>query len=172
MSDPSYSFTADEARLAHDSWGCNCGPAALAMILGITLDQVRTAVDRVGFAERRYMNPTMMQKAIGIAGGRLIGIGNRIDREPAELNFPTCGLARIQWTGPWTAEGANLKWRYRQTHWVASWCSPTGLTVFDVNGGVRSFYDWEETIVPAILEACVPRADGGWYVTHSWEVTQ
>lgn len=168
MTSPAYSFTVDEARLAYDSWGCNCGPSALATILGITLDQVRTVVERVGFAGKRYISPGMMEKAIGIAGGK-------IDRSNfltavTDQNFPTHGLARIQWTGPWTAPGSNPKWAYRQTHWVASWHHDHAITIFDVNGGIRPLQDWKREIVPLILEQCVPRNDGGWYVTHSWEV--
>jgi hypothetical protein len=165
---PAYSFTADEARLAYDSWGCNCGPAALATILGITLDRVHTAVDRVGFAEKRYMSPSMMEQAIGIAGGK-------IDHRPflgpiRDQNFPHHGLARIQWTGPWTDDDVNPKWRYRQTHWVASWRHDHAISIFDVNGGILSVADWKKQIVPLIV-AEIPRADGGWYVTHSWEVS-
>lgn len=167
MPNPAYSFTAEEARQAHDSWGCNCGPSALATILGITLDQVRTAVELVGFAEKRYTSPSMMEAAIGNAGGSLWQ--RNYLTAVRDQNFPNCGLARIQWTGPWEADGANPKWRYRQTHWVASWRHDHLISIFDVNGGIRSIADWKKEIVPLIV-ASVPRADGGWYVTHSWEV--
>jgi hypothetical protein len=114
---------------------------------------------------KHYVNPTMMAQAIKHAGGVIVskpqGFFNR---------FPINGLARIQWTGPWTAEGANPKWRYRQTHWVASWLLDGWVCIFDVNAGLIAQKDWESTTVPWIVKNCVPRADGGWYITHAWEV--
>ena len=35
-------FTLSDAERAYDDWGCNCGPAALAAICGMTLVPVYT----------------------------------------------------------------------------------------------------------------------------------
>lgn len=36
--------------------------------------------------------------------------------------------------------------------------------------GWASLTDWERILVPHILENCVPRADGGWHLTHVVEI--
>ena len=163
-------FDRDDSQAAADEWHCNCGPAALAAILGKGPNDVRQACESVGFEAKRYMSPTMMKSAIPLAGGR-IKRERAIRRDSGRLMFPELGLARIQFTGPWTKEGSNPKWAYRQTHWVASWRQGRDCSIFDINGGVRSYADWVEEIVTLII-ANIERADGGWYVTHSWEIVR
>lgn len=164
---PSLAFTQNDAVAAFNAWHCNCGPAALAASLGLTLDQVKPAVMSVGFADKHYVNPTMMRGALKFLGATVEALPSNSLR-----NFPSAGLARIQWTGPWTEATANPRWGYRQTHWVASWLDdgPLAMHVFDVNFGIVSRRTWEEQCVPWIIKQCVPRADGGWYITHSWEI--
>ncbi len=174
-------FTEHDAQRAYDDWFCNCGPSALAFILGITLEQVRPFVDAAGFASKRYMSPTMMKAALNKSGARFTE--NRIAHLLIEqMRFPKHGLARIQWEGPWTMPGANPKWAYWHTHWVAS-RQQKGVNdadkvmaildpvIFDINGGLMKFSEWVEDVVPA-LTAAIPRADGDWFVTHSWEVSK
>jgi hypothetical protein len=174
-------FSQADADRAYTDWGCNCGPAALAAILDLSLDAVRPAVESAGFSDRRYMSPTMMKAALRYL--RVCWSERQIT--PADIGglaFPNRGLARIQWEGPWTAPGANPKWAYRQTHWVASWKSAAGdatvadkvwsqlsPVIFDINGGLMEFNRWEEEIVPLITSS-IPRADGDWHVTHCWEI--
>lgn len=169
-------FTEEDARLAWENWGCNCGPSALAACLGLTLDDVRPAVEKVGFAAKKYVSPTMMRGALDYLGANVeFRMPNRrYAGDPVdEKAFARSGLVRIQWTGPWTAPGANPKWAYRQTHWIASWQKQGtwGLWVFDVNGGLHTFESWRDNVVPHII-ASIPRADGGWFVTDSWEVSR
>ena len=86
-------------------------------------------------------------------------------------------MVRIQFCGPWTESGANPKWAYRQTHWVAAFRTvleegqKIGVAkgVFDVNAGVQWLDDWKRLTVPK-LAASYKRANGEWFVTHSWEV--
>ena len=123
----------------------------------------------------------MMRVAIHWACGRIEHEHKCDPQAPIlALEFPKHGLARIQWEGPWTKPGANPKWAYRQTHWVASWrqdgetladkiLAAIDPVIFDVNGGLMLFEQWEQQIVPAIV-ANIPRADGGWHLTHSWEI--
>ena len=103
-------FTPDDAQSAWERWGCNCGPTALAVMAGATLDEVRPHLS--GFDGKRYTNPTMMF-------GALKSIGLSFNRIGAA--WPRYGLARIQWEGPWTQPGVPMRARYRFTHWVASW---------------------------------------------------
>lgn len=160
-------FSAEDADQAHADWGANCGPGALAAVLGLTLEEVRPHLQ--GFDDKRYTNPTMMWAAL-----RSLGIGYRLRRPPD--TWPDYGLVRVQWEGPWTAPRVPPRVAYRHTHWVGAQRS-TGRPdagIFDINcmtsGGWVSEHDWSKTIVPWLLDACVPRASGGWHLTHVVEI--
>jgi hypothetical protein len=158
---PNYPFTGADVRRAAEEWGCNCGPAALAFALQVPLERVRGAIP--GFESKRYTSPTMMRAALD-------GLGVSFTPAPADrlsLLLVPMSLVRVQWTGPWAKPGAPPKWAYRQTHWIAAW----GGNVFDVNGGIGSLDWWVKEIVPAIT-AATPRADGGWFPTHVWRITE
>jgi hypothetical protein len=178
-----YPFTEDDLAVAYNKWHCNCGPSALAFALQISLDKVRGAIP--GFEERRYTSPTMMK-------GGLRNLGASFEEFPADLanmfrvdHTERINLVRVQWCGPWTKRGANPKWAYRQTHWIATWSTHetmppflgkykktrVGLFVFDCNGGIRSFDSWKKEIVPTLV-AMYPRADGAWFPTHVWSVSR
>ena len=179
---PTYSFTEEEARRASDEWGFNCGPAALAAMLDLKPDDVRSAIP--DFDAKRYTNPTMMAAALRSLGvshhdcastetwaiaGQLIGRSLR----PGTESFPQYGLARIQWEGRWTEPGVPIVARYRKTHWIGTMVVWRGkdrfLRLFDVNGGWMSFEKWEDEIVPA-LTALYKGASGKWHVTHRWQL--
>lgn len=168
-----YPFNEADARAAHDEWGCNCGPAALAFALQLKLDAVRPAIP--DFAERRYTSPTMMAAALENLGRRFTAIRNpHGGRKPevghANMFAGPVSLVRIQWTGPWTADGKTTKWAARQTHWIVCWTNgPDMWLVFDINGGVQRFWNWKRDIVPLIV-AGVPRADGGWFPANVWRL--
>jgi hypothetical protein len=51
-------FTEADANRAHDEWGANCGPGAIAAILALTLDELRPYMG--DFESKRYTNPTLM----------------------------------------------------------------------------------------------------------------
>jgi hypothetical protein len=158
-------FTADDARRAHEEWGANYGPGALAAITGLTLDEVRSHLQ--GFDGKRYTNPTMMF-------GALDSIGLRWRRLPA-AEWPAYGLARIQWHGPWMRPGVSIGARYRRTHWIGACSSPGTVAIFDINAmangsGWCSLKDWGEQLVPWLLKECMPQADGDWTLTHAIEV--
>ncbi len=158
-----YPFTEEEAKAAYDEWQCNCGPAALAFALGMKLDAVRGAIP--DFDKKHYTSPSMMKAALANLGGRF---DSAVCPSPAGMFVDTVSLVRLQWSGPWTAPGANPKWAYRHTHWIATWTTPYN-TVFDVNGGIMAFHRWEKEIVPLIV-ATIPRADGGYFPTHIWRL--
>jgi hypothetical protein len=161
-------FTANDAERAHAEWGMNCGPGALAAIMGLTLDEVRPHM--TGFEEKRYTNPSMMIAVLGRIGRPFRKIG---------ANWPDYGLVRIQWEGPWTKPGVPMAARYRWTHWIGA-CRgqrADNYGIFDINAigngtGWCSSSDWSEQIAPWIIKEYVPRGDGGWHVTHGLEVDQ
>jgi hypothetical protein len=158
-----YPFTEADARAAHEEWGANCGPNALAFALQIPLEKVRPLIP--GFEAKRYTSPTMMKAALANAGRSF----DNFACDPLTMFHDQMSLTRIQWTGPWTAPGANPKWAYRQTHWIATYQQERQPVVFDVNGGCRLFVDWQDEIIPLILET-IPRNDGGWHPTHIWRL--
>lgn len=160
-------FSAAEAEAAFEDWGCNCGPSALAAICGLTLDGARALLPE--FDERRYTNPSMMDRALRASGRR----ARRID--PADCS-PAWGLLRVQWEGPWTQPGVPPRARYRYTHWVGASrrASDGDRGIFDCNQmhngtGWTAIDNWRGVTVPWIISH-VPRASGGWHVTHAIEV--
>lgn len=160
-------FTIEEAMRATDEWGCNCGPAAIAGICNLTLDQVRPHMG--GFETKRYTNPTMMFNALSS-----LGVGWSLTTD--QPNWPCYGLARIQWEGPWTKPGVPMRARYRHTHWVgACQLAPDNIGIFDINciangSGWTDLKSWSDNLVPWLLEEIAPKADGKWHITHAIEV--
>jgi hypothetical protein len=163
---PRVLFTAADAEAAWEAWGCNCGPGAIAGVLGMTLDQVRPHLP--GFETKRYTNPSMMWAA-------LRSLDRRFSVSHATDAWPRYGLARIQWEGPWTRPGVPPAAAYRHTHWVGSFIGADGVqAVFDINamsaGGWITRACWSGDLVPWLLAETTPRATGGWYVTHGVEL--
>lgn len=165
---PFLPFSRSDAIRASDEWGANCGPAALAAVMGMTLEQVRPHMG--DFESKQYTNPTLMFAALASIGRPWRKIGPEL---------PSYGLARIQWEGPWTEPGVPMRVRYRHTHWVG-WCRKSRFgdeAAFDVNAlggrewdGWVNYAAWANTVVPWILRACEPKANGRWHVTHGIEV--
>lgn len=159
-------FNADDAERAHREWGANCGPGAIAGILGMTLDELRPHMG--DFESKRYTNPTLMWEVL-----RRLNVEFHVTKEK---RWPTFGLARIQWEGPWTRPGVPARAAYRHTHWVGvNGRLRDNIGIFDINAigngsGWCSLADWSELLVPELLRECVPRASGAWNITHSVEV--
>lgn len=159
-------FSLDDAQRAADTWGANCGPGAIAGVLGYTLDELRPHL--FDFERKRYTNPTLMWQIL-----RGLGVPFRVEVARA---WPAYGLARIQWEGPWTQPGVPIGARYRRTHWVGSSLGRTmgDAKVFDINcicdGGWVSFNVWSRQVVPWLLKECEPKANGHWHVTHCVDI--
>lgn len=160
-------FTLEDANRAHDEWGANCGPGAIAAVVGMTLDELRPHLG--DFEIKGYTNPLMMWEIL-----KRLHVRYSIRHKPDY--WPTYGLARVQWEGPWTKPGVPARAAYRHTHWVGAWHNPAkGFGIFDINamasGGWISEADWKSSLVPWLLNECVPRADGRWHLTHAVEVS-
>ena len=158
-----YPFSQDELEQANKDWGCNCGPSALAFALQCSLDEVRALIP--GFKDKRFTSPSMMKSALR---GHAFTECRELDRYA--MFAPEIALVRVQFTGPWTKEGANPKWAYHHTHWIAAWEYRNYQLVFDCNGGEHLFRDWELEIVSQITKT-ISRADGDWFPTHIWRLT-
>ncbi len=170
-------FTQADSNRAYDEWGCNCGPTAFAAILGLTLDEVRPIFARAGFDAKRYTNPTMMIDVLRASGcGYSITQGAKLSADP----WPTWGLVRIQWHGPWMDPGVPIRARYRHTHWVGAARRAVDRTmtadvgIYDCNAmangtGWAPLAAWRDILVPHLTDGH-KRADGKWSVTHVIEV--
>ncbi len=151
------------------SWGFNCGPGALCAVLGLTPEEVRPHLG--DFERKHYTNPTLMFEALHSLGVEFTRRGPDHHGSDA-LPWPTFGLARIQWGGPWTTPGVPMAARYRKTHWVASATNEIqGTGIFDINIlDWTPLASWRDTLVPWLLREAVPHADGRWWITHAVEV--
>ncbi len=170
-------FTLADFELARTLWGANCGPSTLAVICGLTLDEVRPLF---GAKWPGHTNPSMMFFALNRAGVKWSWDSIMVnDARPA---WPSWGLARIQWEGPWMQPGVPMSARYRHTHWVgagplldsASRPIPGEVCVWDVNtldigSGWAPLAAWTRATAP-ILTRSIKRASGGWHITHAIEV--
>lgn len=169
-------FTLADLLAARDAWSCSCGPASLAAICGLTLDEVRP---HFGPDWPGYTNVRAMRLAIHRAGRTYH------DHPRHQTAWPRYGLARIQWEGPWTAPGANPRWSYRHTHWVgvsrlqlASGVvvDPDAVYIWDCNatdigGGWSPLAWWSSRVAPRLTRE-IQRATGGWHITHAIEVSR
>ncbi len=165
-------FTLEDSVKAGEDWGFNCGPAALCMVAGRTPNEIRPFLG--GFESKGYTNPTLMFECLNRLGIRWKPSKARGSTAwfPDGLDlWPSFGLCRVQWEGPWTAPGVPIRVRYRHTHWIGCMRIDNGEPgIFDVNcmsvGGWVSFSVWRDQVVPWILRECQPKANGGWHLTH------
>lgn len=163
-------FTAEDLDRSNEEWRCNCGPGAVAAMCGLTLDEVRPHMG--DFEQKGYTNPTLMWSVLRSIGVRFSYRGGDLGRKW----FPRYGLCRVQWEGPWTKPGVPVRAAYRHTHWIgAAHRADSSIAIYDINAmgngsGWASLSDWETILVPFILSECVPRADGGWHITHAVEI--
>lgn len=158
-------FTLDDAHLAADMWGANCGPGAIAAICQMTLHELRPHMG--DFEQKRYTNPTLMFQVLRRLPIRF--------HETAPNQWPKYGLVRVQWEGPWTRPGVNPRAAYRYTHWVGAHRQDDGrVDIFDINamsvGGWVTERVWSDQLVPWLLEQVAPRASGAWHRTHCIQV--
>jgi hypothetical protein len=128
------------------SWGANCGPTALAALLGREVETVREALQ----PWPGYTNPTKIKSALGE-----LGYDWRVATEPGFF-----GLAFVQWCGPWEAV---TRAAYRRTHWIAFRRRTVGpLCAYDCNwgeaGGWSTLDEWGSVLAPVLL----PKGSTGW----------
>jgi hypothetical protein len=180
MTPPALRFTLDEAQAAADAWGFNCGPGALAAVLGLTPDELRPSMG--SFEQKGYTNPLLMAeilKRLNVPFRRVFE--SAVDPGARVVVWPRFGLVRVQWSGPWTKPGVPMAARYRHTHWIGV-CEIGFLRnrlAFDINAigisgafgpGWMLWSQWTGGLVPWLLKECQPKADGRWWPTHCWEI--
>jgi len=167
---PQLSFNWEAYESAHRRNGANCGPGALAAVLGIHIDQAVEALPQ--FA--RYGFTTEVMMAVGLArfGQPFDWALARPDLDP--LEWPSLGLVRIAFEGGWTAAGDRME-ELQRSHWVATNRKSSGqLEIFDINSiwstGWMDFKAWREEMVPWIVDRLVDGANGAWHVVETIEI--
>lgn len=145
---------------AYEAWGCNCGPASVAALLGKTCAEVRPLFP--DFAAKRYANPTQVKQALTAAGCRY-----HVTKEWPRVH----GMVFVQWGGPWLEPGVPIGAAYARTHWIAV----DGAAVFDVNHTewiAKGHWTMPERGLAAWIMQHVPKCDGTWSVRTALEVYQ
>jgi len=155
-------YCPSDVEAAYQEWGANCGPAALAAVLGVPLARVRRLFPE--FARKPWVNPSTMWTALSLA------------RRPARKlgqQWPAYGLCHIQWEGPWLSPGVPIGAAYRHTHWIGAATSPAGRPmIYDINADAwLTMASWEQEVVSLITEM-MPRATGGWHIRWSCAVEE
>lgn len=155
---------------AHDAWGANCGPAALAAALSLSLEDVREAVS-FGGEFKGYMGALDMKAALEKLGalsekysaseGENLRAGLGPESRTIAMQ-PRMKLLLLQWDGPWrTVPRAAATYR----HWIAyihGFLGDRGPGwVYDVNSGWIDYVTWDFAVVPRQIP---PRGTGQWSI--------
>lgn len=135
---------------AYESWGATCGPAALAAVLGLDLEDVRAAVSTSGRFQG-YMNLTHMRNALEFMRVRYQAL-----RSPTLADLlAERSIVCVQWSGPWNSIPRAAA-AYRHFIATASGC------VYDVNAGWVEPEIWTDRVAPELIPK---RGDGSWLYT-------
>src|SRR5438270_5959575 len=144
-----------DVRLAHELFGANCGPAALAAALSLQVCDVMVLFEQ--FPDRPYTYLSKMREV-------LHDLGLCFDERP---RMPGFGLALIQMDGPWTDLPGAGRCSARSTHWAAV----SGDRIYDLNAdNWVSRSDWEATTLPVLIST-YSRATG-WRVKRGLEILE
>lgn len=144
----------------YELWGANCGPTAIAALLGKPVADIRPLVEPF----KGYMNAGDLVAALGRAGVRT----RRRDEARGSKALPQHGLAVLQIDGPWCEPGVNPRARFRYTHTIAS---RNGIWIYD--GNARAWLDrspWEAYVMKEIVDDT--RRATGWYTSTVIEVVR
>ncbi len=158
-------FNPPDVDAEHELWGANCGPTALAALLGKSVASMRRTIETVQGGEfKGFMHAGHLRDALRSEGHD----PRRCDYEQSNWLWPRGqGLAVIQFVGPWCFPPAPKAARFRHTHTVAT--AANGAFIYD--GNARRWLaraDWERLILAELLKD-TKRATG-WYVTTVLEV--
>jgi hypothetical protein len=149
---PSSLYTPPDVDQAHAEWGANCGPAALAAIIGSPLAAVKDAFQRYGFGQRGYCNPSQMVQAV-----RDLGHSAELTRHARTgirgREFPQHGVVFLQFTSEYI-DCLPIPAQYRLTHWIGMHSfGGDSLCVYDVNSGWEPWQDWCVEVWPRLAAA-------------------
>lgn len=186
-------FVPPDVIAANDAWGANCGPTALAAVLGCPVMALRDAFS--WFPRIAHTNPAHVEQALRLLTlqGRTGG-WSRVGGTtwPVEANAqhgqdwprsPFRGLGMVQWTGPWT-DDAEAGWAKRvapmHTHVIGLAEGGLGPMIYDCNQSIEdipgawlSRETWVTRTAPELLRWHQKTADKrarGWTFKAFWKV--
>ncbi|NOJ92037.1 hypothetical protein HMI51_03625 [Corallococcus coralloides] len=151
-------FTPSDLLAANAAWGANCGPGALAAVLGVPVMGLRPHFPKP------WTTPTVMQAALTATGRRF----------QLHQGFPAgdlLGLAFVQFRGTW--DTAPERAQYRHTHWVGLQRTGVSVVIYDVNvgdaGGWLPSEEWKASVLASLM-AGRRGASGLWRIRVTLEV--
>ncbi|RKH93640.1 hypothetical protein [Corallococcus sp. AB038B] len=151
-------FTPPDLLAAHATWGANCGPGALASVLGAPVMGLRPHFPKP------WTTPTVMQAALTAQSQRF----------HVHQGFPVgdlLGLTFVQFRGTW--DTAPERAQCRHTHWVDLKRVGLALAVYDVNAGDAGAWlpsdEWKAQVL-APLMAGRQGASGLWRIRVTLDV--
>lgn len=156
-------------------WKANCGPAAIAAALGLTLAEVRTAVPPSGTPRfKGFMNIRDVQATLRWLDVKVMRTWTR--PSPSFLHEPHPGgplIAMLQFGGPWNGiprVAATFRHLIAFRHGVLG-PHPAKTWVYDVNAdyGWSAATSWEARIIPDLIP---PRGDGTWTITWACQIEE
>lgn len=167
-------YTPPDLLAAHDAWGANCGPGALAAALRVPVMALRDAFP--WFPAQPHTTPRKLEQVL-----RALVLQDRTWEwgRAVEGNRRATGVAMVQFTGPWTDPArAGEPWTRRVapqfTHFVAVNALGGHVHVYDVNNGEAGDWlpehDWEAHTAPELLDFYRSRdkRTTGWTVAIRW----
>lgn len=177
---PACLYVPPDAEEAHKAFGANCGPTALAALLGRPVMAVRPAFP--WFPQTPWCSPNQLVEAVHAAmpGALVHRVYPRV--HAPEDSFAAClpsafqshGLATIQIDGPW-CQLSDVRVAYRYTHTVASRMLGGELWIYDINAGPSErpgawapFVWWAEHVMAALVRD--EKRATGWLVKVAFEV--
>lgn len=149
-------YVPTDSAIAQAVFGANCGPISLAAVLGEDVCDIMCYFPHFLNPNSRFTNLSSMKRALKSCG-----------EKPRQLRqeFPTHGVALIQWLGPWTDFNLFSKWSLSYSHWIAI----SRDHVFDYFDDIwRPMDEWVDLVVPEYLRE-IPGATG-WTVKFGLEV--
>ena len=165
-------YTPTDTHAAHDAWGANCGPGAIAAAFGVEVGAVRAAVSKRGrFAG--YMGVADVQRACAELGRAI----TRSSSKPGEIEaWPRdeTHLAMIAVDGPWRHDPHAAA---RRRHLVAVrrhvWFEaalPELWKIYDVNAGAGEWIGskpWARWVMDRLAadQRIYPGSTGRWLIT-------
>lgn len=135
-------------------FGANCGPMALAAVLGTFVCEVMRFFPY--FPERTHTTPSDMAYALGACGA-----GHQRMRKA----LPTIGVGMIQIEGPWTLHPGAGRHALIYRHWIA--CS--GRYIYDCN--LDDWLERDEWMRAGVFSwlSGIPKATG-WHPRVAFEL--
>jgi hypothetical protein len=161
---------------AHREWKSNCGPAAIAAALSLTLDDVRTAVPPMGTPNfKGFMNVLDVQNALRWLDAKILRTWSKPPNSLllTDVHKPGPIVAMLQWGGPWNGiPQAAATYRHLVAFkygWLGPRLGPRWL--YDVNdpNGWCYVSKWERDILPGLLPE---RGDGTWSIAWACQVEE